>query len=447
MNLINFPKDHFLRRKRKVDIKTFESVNKLKLLYFKENTFLESSQISDEYDCSGFADFYKLYLNPRKFYTQVGISRRMFKRWHFHILKCPDIPDDIKKVCIDVLHSKVQKIAQSVLYIADSSAEEFFKFYKVREEDPIPDFNVFFYIQSLAAEPLDYRKRPIKGLGIPSQQDFVVDTYAFPDPNKFDIEYFVTDFRYRFLLPRDLPNFLKEEIENKRRLLFSKPQKPIRPREYTFQKILDSFPSLGEELLERIPFLSLVSTKSNVPNEVAPIGSGVPDNNMPNEVVPTENEVVPTESGVPDKDVLNAVASTELNVPKKRIGVKKKSSSASLKSENPAFRYLARWTLLETMDLKETPDSSTKLSTYLNNECNEYVFQLEKEEQTGRLHYQIFFCLKQKKRLNQVIREMQEHFESIHIEVCKGSSKESKNYCLKEETRILGPWSKKRRFD
>ena len=138
------------------------------------------------------------------------------------------------------------------------------------------------------------------------------------------------------------------------------------------------------------------------------------------------NKVVPTELGVSDKIV------------------KKKSSSGSLKTQNPAFRYLARWTLPEIIELKEISDFSIKLNTYLNNECNEYVFQLEKEEQTNRLYYQIFLRLKQKKRLAQVIREMQKHFENIHVEVCKGSSKEAKNYCLKEENRVLGPWSKKK---
>ncbi len=173
---------------------------------------------------------------------------------------------------------------------------------------------------------------------------------------------------------------------------------------------------------------------------------------------------------MPDEDELDVGVSTPVDegVPEKIVKKKeKKSSSVSLKSENPAFRYLARWTLSKNLRAKECLIYSECLNTYLNNECDDYIFQVdvetggEGETKWSRMYYLIYFRLKQKKRLEQVIHEMQEYFENenIHVERFKGTSTDVKNYYrkakdvknyyrkAKEETWLSGPWSKDKQFE
>lgn len=69
---------------------------------------------------------------------------------------------------------------------------------------------------------------------------------------------------------------------------------------------------------------------------------------------------------------------------------------------------------------------------------NIYVFQLESGEKTGYSHYQGMMSLRSKKRFDPLKREL---WPWIHLEktIYEPGAQE---YCMKEDTRLNGPWSK-----
>lgn len=70
--------------------------------------------------------------------------------------------------------------------------------------------------------------------------------------------------------------------------------------------------------------------------------------------------------------------------------------------------------------------------------CKEFYFQLEQGEEDGYLHYQGCFSLIVKHRLSEVKNML--GYNTIHLEPAQNWSK-LKNYCMKHETRMDGPWS------
>lgn len=65
------------------------------------------------------------------------------------------------------------------------------------------------------------------------------------------------------------------------------------------------------------------------------------------------------------------------------------------------------------------------------------VFQLEKCPETGRLHYQGFIHLRDKKDR----AYMRKHYtDTAHWDPCDGSPEQNITYCTKEESRVMGPW-------
>ncbi len=63
---------------------------------------------------------------------------------------------------------------------------------------------------------------------------------------------------------------------------------------------------------------------------------------------------------------------------------------------------------------------------------------------TGKLHYQMFFKLKEKKRSKQLAVELNTIFKGIEVQPCRGSELIARTYVTKEETREMGPWLKGR---
>jgi len=68
---------------------------------------------------------------------------------------------------------------------------------------------------------------------------------------------------------------------------------------------------------------------------------------------------------------------------------------------------------------------------------NYLLYQLERGEADGRLHYQGCLARAQKSSLAQVKREL--GVEHAHLEACRNWAK-AVAYCKKEETRVEGPW-------
>lgn len=73
--------------------------------------------------------------------------------------------------------------------------------------------------------------------------------------------------------------------------------------------------------------------------------------------------------------------------------------------------------------------------------CKDYALQLELCPKTNRLHVQGCFKLHNKKRMTGV-QALHDGLKSktTHLENCRNWD-ESRTYCTKEETRILGPWT------
>lgn len=73
-----------------------------------------------------------------------------------------------------------------------------------------------------------------------------------------------------------------------------------------------------------------------------------------------------------------------------------------------------------------------------------FVFQLERGVETHRLHYQGNLKLKTKKRLQEVGNALRGDLPGIHLSVnSNAGSTDAEFYCMKERTRVAGPWGDK----
>jgi len=72
-------------------------------------------------------------------------------------------------------------------------------------------------------------------------------------------------------------------------------------------------------------------------------------------------------------------------------------------------------------------------------DCLYCVYQLEIGDETSRLHYQGYVEFIGKKRYNWCQNNC-EGLESAHFEVRRGTMEEARNYAMKHETRLDGPW-------
>lgn len=64
------------------------------------------------------------------------------------------------------------------------------------------------------------------------------------------------------------------------------------------------------------------------------------------------------------------------------------------------------------------------------------VYQLEKAPETGNCHYQGYVCLKKIMKLQTLANLLLK----AHVEPRKGNHAEAKKYCMKDETRLAGPF-------
>jgi len=84
-----------------------------------------------------------------------------------------------------------------------------------------------------------------------------------------------------------------------------------------------------------------------------------------------------------------------------------------------------------------------KLILFLNTDTNitSWVFQLERGEEEGRLHYQGHCKLVKRKRLDQLYRQYGSQFLGIHLSPSsRAGNSDAEFYCTKEEGRVEGPW-------
>lgn len=90
----------------------------------------------------------------------------------------------------------------------------------------------------------------------------------------------------------------------------------------------------------------------------------------------------------------------------------------------------------------ELPSSNDVVSTLLTF-CKAYAFQMEKCPKTGNLHYQGRVKLMLKERESGVKGKFNSHPSIYGAKITRTSTENMNNmfYCMKEETRVSGPWT------
>ncbi len=75
-----------------------------------------------------------------------------------------------------------------------------------------------------------------------------------------------------------------------------------------------------------------------------------------------------------------------------------------------------------------------------------FVYQLEKGEKKGKLHYQIYFKVRKRTRANAIAKVMSSlGVKGVNVKPCSTDGKLAlSKYCMKKDTRVDGPWADKR---
>jgi len=87
--------------------------------------------------------------------------------------------------------------------------------------------------------------------------------------------------------------------------------------------------------------------------------------------------------------------------------------------------------------------TETDLADILEAHCANWVFQKEKGEKTGYVHFQIRARLKKQQYLPSIIKDWQLILPKCHISATSNGVHAARNFCyvMKEDTRVEGPWS------
>lgn len=100
---------------------------------------------------------------------------------------------------------------------------------------------------------------------------------------------------------------------------------------------------------------------------------------------------------------------------------------------------LYRWSITYFGDMEEQENVQKCLDTI----AKDYIFQLEKCPTTGNFHFQCFVKLKKKRRCKELCKLL--NGMSLKGATCSPAMDTSalSTYCMKENTRVEGPWSNK----
>ena len=85
-----------------------------------------------------------------------------------------------------------------------------------------------------------------------------------------------------------------------------------------------------------------------------------------------------------------------------------------------------------------SPVTVELMALHLGIWCKKWVFQLEKGEENGRLHYQGMFSLNIKERIDTLCKK--DFFELCHLSCSSTANQFNFSYVMKEDTRVEGPW-------
>lgn len=107
-----------------------------------------------------------------------------------------------------------------------------------------------------------------------------------------------------------------------------------------------------------------------------------------------------------------------------------------------------RYSKKADMDIKDFKAAQVKLHATCQQYAKKFVYQLEKTEvkdekgSHDNWHYQGYLNLKEKRRPKALAILLNEQFPGINIQPASANGKEAlKSYCMKEDTRVDGPWS------
>lgn len=89
-------------------------------------------------------------------------------------------------------------------------------------------------------------------------------------------------------------------------------------------------------------------------------------------------------------------------------------------------------------------DCRDRAEAFLKQHAKNWIFQLERGEETGRLHYQIYCRLHKKKTVGGMISLVHTELECAEVSIASTNGIEAlKNYSLKDATKVNGPWMDK----
>lgn len=127
--------------------------------------------------------------------------------------------------------------------------------------------------------------------------------------------------------------------------------------------------------------------------------------------------------------------------------------SPSSMSDNQVFVFAWRWNITRgRLWPFNTEDDSVLLMEHwlCNDDTDDYCFQLEKttvasDPPHDNVHFQGYFKSKHRVRASTLVRALNARFPGIWLEPCSVAGREAlKTYCMKAETRVAGPWTKRK---
>jgi len=108
---------------------------------------------------------------------------------------------------------------------------------------------------------------------------------------------------------------------------------------------------------------------------------------------------------------------------------------------------LYRWSVLWYPPLDDPVNAHTFVKSALDAINAKYIFQLERGSKNGKLHYQCFINLKDKKRYRgDLVKTLNAlgmtKLTARNVKPCTQYGHHAlANYCMKEDTRVAGPWA------
>lgn len=111
------------------------------------------------------------------------------------------------------------------------------------------------------------------------------------------------------------------------------------------------------------------------------------------------------------------------------------------KAEDQFYRFMFRWTEHERNVGFKNPAYVVECLER-QGQLKDYAFQLERGEETQKLHYQGFVTFLEKKRARTLGRNLNLSLFGVRMEPARASDVACKDYVTKEETRVKGPFVK-----